>query len=309
VWVASDASEDRTDEILQGIEDPRFHFVRMERRGGKVRALNRLAQVANSDLLFFSDANSHIDRECLRRVVRHFADPRVGCVTGNSNARDERGASSGAEVYWGHELLIRHLENKFGSVLVCDGAIFGIRHSLYTPCLPDLANDLELPIRIGGAGFWLLHEPNAQVQEKDTDSPWEELSRRRRICAQGALGMWKLRDTLQGIRAWQFFSHKFMRWLCVIPLTLILASSMLLAQEYKLAMFLFSIQAVFWGLAVIGLMASTVTNSLPRYLSAPAYFLVSTIGAFWGVVDACSGRRFDIWESPSLSRGSEKAVS
>ena len=163
IWVASDASDDRTDEILDNLRDPRVHFVRMEQRGGKSRALNRLAQLAQGSLFFFSDANSHIDRACLRRVVRHFADARVGCVTGNSNtslAKDPH--SSGTEVYWGHESLIRHLENQFGSVLVCDGAIFCVRGALYQPCIPELANDLDLPLRIAHAGYWILHEPRAK---------------------------------------------------------------------------------------------------------------------------------------------------
>src|SRR6516225_8440165 len=41
VLVASDASDDRTDEILQGIKDPRLKLVRMEKRSGKGVALNR----------------------------------------------------------------------------------------------------------------------------------------------------------------------------------------------------------------------------------------------------------------------------
>ena len=307
VWVASDASDDRTDEVLRSIDHPRLHFERMERRGGKGRALNRLAQLAQGELLFFSDANSHIDAGCLRRVVRHFADDHVGCVTGNSNTHPPENGGSGVSVYWGHEMLIRHLENQFGSVLVCDGSIFCIRRSLYTPGQPEIANDLELPLRIGGAGYWLLHEPSAQVKEKDTDSPWEELSRRRRICAQGALGMWRLRTTLRGVRALQFLSHKFLRWLLAIPLSLVLLSSVLLS-DHKIFLVLFGAQVTLWCLAIMGLIASREGRAAPKSLSAPAYFLVSSVGAFLGVVDACAGRRFDVWESPSLSRGRESAA-
>lgn len=304
VWVASDASDDRTDEILRSVKDPRFHFVRMERRGGKNRALNRLAQLAQGDLLFFSDANAHIQAGCLRRVVRHFADQRVGCVTGDSNTRvEEAGMGAGAAVYWGHEMLIRRIENQFGSVLVCDGAIFSIRRSLYTPCIPELANDLELPLHIGRAGHWLLHEPGAQVQEKDTASPWEELARRRRICAQGALGMWKLRHTLRGVRAWQFFSHKFLRWLLAVPLSLVLVSSVLLAPHSQLFAWLLGGQVLFWGAALVGLAIGGINVAVPKALSAPVYLLVSSVGALLGVINACTGCRFDVWESPSLSRG------
>src|SRR6516164_3161604 len=66
VLVASDASEDRTDEILLGIEDSRLKPVRMEHRGGKCVALNHLAQLAQGELLFFTDANAHIPARCLK---------------------------------------------------------------------------------------------------------------------------------------------------------------------------------------------------------------------------------------------------
>src|SRR5712692_6466321 len=53
VLVASDASDDRTDELVARFRGPRVTLIRMERRGGKVRALNRLAEI-----VFFKDPAS-----------------------------------------------------------------------------------------------------------------------------------------------------------------------------------------------------------------------------------------------------------
>lgn len=86
VLVASDASEDRTDEIVQSICDPRLLFVRMPRRSGKIVALNHLAALAQGDVLFFTDANTSIGPLCVQKMVRHFADPKVGCVTDGKEA-------------------------------------------------------------------------------------------------------------------------------------------------------------------------------------------------------------------------------
>ena len=309
VLVASDASTDRTNAILAGIKNPRCRFIVMERRGGKSRALNRLAELAEGDLLFFSDANSHIDSDCLKRVVRHFADPKVGCVTGNSNRSEEGyqpGTSSGTSVYWGQEMLIRHIENQFGSVLVCDGALFCMRRSLYTPVFPELANDLELPLRIARAGYWVLHEPTAQVLEKDTSSPLEEFRRRRRICSQGVLGLWRLRSTLRGVRLWQFFSHKVMRWLILVPLLLLLISSLALARDPFFTALL-GAQLCFYAAGLIGFILIQGGCNPGRLFTIPLYILVGAVGAFVGVIDAMTGKRFDIWESPALSRGDEAA--
>ena len=133
--------------------------------------------------------------------------------------------------------------------------------------------------------------------EKDTNSPLEELSRRRRICAQGALGMWKLRHTLRGVRAWQFISHKCMRWLLAVPMSLLLLSSFLLAGRTTFAIF-FAAQVAFWSIGLIGLGWAGLGKKVPGIIRAPVYFFISILGAFLGVVEACFGSRFAVWESP-----------
>ncbi|MGH9865134.1 MAG: glycosyltransferase, partial [Candidatus Acidiferrales bacterium] len=204
VLVASDASEDRTDEILQRITDPRLKYLRIQQRAGKNEALNRLSALATGELLFFTDANSHVGPNCLRSMVRHFADPRVGCLTGIERNRSPEGSVEiGAMAYLEYEAVINNLESRLGSVLVCDGSNFCIRRTLFSPLQRDLANDLESPIRIGSKGFALLFEPMAWSLERSTSSIREEFNRRRRICGQGALGLWRLRGSLRGIRKWQ----------------------------------------------------------------------------------------------------------
>lgn len=305
VLVASDASEDRTDDILAGIRDPRVQWFRMERRGGKGRALNELARRASGDLLFFTDANAHVEPGSLRMAARHFADPRVGCVTGDSHSipeRDQAAIGDGASVYWGYESTLRILESGLGSVLVCDGAVFCMRRELYTPVSPDLANDLELPMLIGNSGHWILHEPRAVVWEHDTSSPSEEFARRRRICAQGALGMWRLRHTIRGLRGWQFLSHKALRWLTLVPMALMLAGTVLLDDNPVFGALL-ALQALFYFCAVMVALLHCAGRRAGRLLSVPFYILLGAWGALVGVVDACRGRRFDIWEIPTKSRG------
>jgi cellulose synthase/poly-beta-1,6-N-acetylglucosamine synthase-like glycosyltransferase len=311
ILVASDASDDRTDEIVKGIRDDRITLERIEIRGGKCRALNVLAQRARGELLFFTDANSHIGPDCLRYMVRHFSDERVGCVTGDSHPFEEKERASigdGASVYWGYESYLRRLESTLGSVLVCDGAIFCIRRELYIPLSSALANDLELPMLIGNLGYWVLHEPQAIVWEHDTSSPTEEFARRRRICAQGALGMWSLRSTMRGLRGWQFFSHKTLRWLTLIPMVLVFAGTVMLAETPAFALALI-VQILFYlCAAAVGLLHRSGV-SVGRLFSVPFYVVLGAWGALCGVWDACRQRRFDIWEIPMQSRGRGIALS
>ena len=307
--VASDASDDRTDEILKSIHDPRLKFIRLERRCGKGAALNRLAELAAGEILFFTDANTHVGADCLRKLVRHFADPRVGCVTGETvyGREHQPVIESGTGVYLGYESRVKQLESELGSVLACDGAIFSVRRSLYRPVLPDLANDLELPLRIGHAGYRVLLEPEARVMERETSSPWESFKQRRRISAQGMLAFWKLRHTLTGLRGWQFVSRKLLRWLTLIPLLLLLVSTAALAPSPLLAAFL-ALQGVFYLLALAGFLAALAGRTGSRLIAVPFFILLGSFSTLCGVIDACRGRRFAVWETPALSRGGENRI-
>jgi cellulose synthase/poly-beta-1,6-N-acetylglucosamine synthase-like glycosyltransferase len=304
--VASDASTDRTDAILSSIADSRLRWLRLERRTGKNGALNQLAQLATGDFLFFTDANSHIAADGLKKIVRHFADARVGCVTGwertmTDDAAEHAGASGGG-AYLRYESMINRLESQLGSVLVCDGSIFCIRRELFSAVQPDLANDLELPLRIGSAGYKLLYEPEVCSMEKATDSPLQEFTRRRRICGQGLLGMWRLRACLHGMRLWQFVSRKLLRWFSLVALAFIAAGTVMLSTSPEFRALLV-LQLLFSTMATFGWLQAWRKQPVSRVFALPFYFMLANVAAFTGVLETCFGRRFATWEIPSLSRG------
>lgn len=310
VLVASDASEDGTDEVVRSIKDSRVKLIRMLTRAGKNRALNDLARSASGEFLFFTDANAHISSDSLQRMIRHFADPKVGCVTGStSTAADleqERAIGKGAGVYWSYESLLQHLESKIGSVLVCDGAIFCLRASLFQPLMPEIANDLQTPADVASAGYWVIYEPKARAVEVDTSCPREELERRRRICGQGALGMLRMATKVHWLWRWQFLSHKLLRWLTLVPMLMIFAASIALIRN-PIFLAVGAIQVIFYLLALMGWALTRAKRRTPSYLSVPFYIVLGVAGALLGVIDTALGRRFAVWEIPALSRGQEGA--
>ena len=304
VLVGSDASTDGTDVAIQAVRDPRLKVIRNPQRAGKNITLNRLARQASGQLLFFTDANTHIDAQCLRVLVRHFADERVGCVTGmesNVTGSQSSAMTSGSNAYQGYESFIDTLESKLGSVLVCDGSVYCLRRELFTDLDPDLANDLEHPVRAGNAGAAILYEPKARSLERCSSSPWEEFARRRRIAAQGALALWRLRHNLHGLRMWQFVSRKLLRWLTVLPLAVALVTSFLLRHERLFSVFL-ALQAAFYATALVGVWQQAY-SCLRSILRLPFVFVLANIAVFVGTIDACRRRTFATWNIAKLSRG------
>jgi cellulose synthase/poly-beta-1,6-N-acetylglucosamine synthase-like glycosyltransferase len=305
VLVGSDASTDGTDEEVRSIRDSRLIFVRNPERAGKNITLNRLARLASGELLFFTDANTHIAAPCLKTLVRHFADSRVGCVTGmecNVTGPDASTITAGSNAYLQYESTIDKLESNLGSVLVCDGSLYCLRRDVFRELDPDLANDLEHPVRVGASGDAILYEPQARSLERCSSSSKEEFSRRRRIAAQGALGMWRLRHDLRGLRLWQFISRKLLRWLTPLPLAVAFITCFLMRQEH-LFVALLAAQILFYTMALLGMLQGDKSR-VNALLRVPFVFLLANIAVFVGVIDACRRKTFATWNIAELSRGS-----
>ena len=78
LWI-TDGSNDRTNDVSR---TGRKHRAYQPQREGKTAALNRGIRFVTTPLVVFTDANTHLNREALREIVRAFANPKVGCVAG-----------------------------------------------------------------------------------------------------------------------------------------------------------------------------------------------------------------------------------
>ncbi len=116
--------------------------------------------------------------------------------------------------------------------------------------------------------------------------------------------MFKLPGVFAGLRGWQFISHKLMRWLSLIPMMMLLYSSGKLAHQSVFFASALALQIVFYSLACFGLAMTVAGRPVSRFIAVPFYVLLGVIGAMMGVIESLAGKRFDIWEIPTLSRGS-----
>src|SRR5919106_5617422 len=113
VIVASDGSDDGTNELVASYTDRGLRLLEFS-RAGKTPALNAAASHATGDILVFSDANSMYPPDALRALIAPFADPAVGGVGGNQCYVAENGnrragghaASLGERLYWNYDRLL-----------------------------------------------------------------------------------------------------------------------------------------------------------------------------------------------------------
>jgi poly-beta-1,6-N-acetyl-D-glucosamine synthase len=296
--VVSDGSTDGTEAIVREFAGRGVELRSLRSRQGKVACLNQVLPGLRSELVVMSDANSMYERDSLRKLVRHFADPKVGCVCGQLGYVNPRGlpAGEGERLYWRYEGLIKRLESAIGSLLGANGAIYAYRRRLFRPVDPLMFCDDLIPIRIALGGSLTLYDPEARCTEQASDEG-VEMRRRRRHASFGLRSMLQVaREAVANRRPlvlYQCASHRILRWLGWFALVGILVSSPFLSEPWRSAALVG--QAVFYGAAGAGFLASRLgLKAAPLYL--PYYFLVLTLAGLLGVGAFLLRRDRPYWE-------------
>lgn len=97
MWV-TDGSDDGTPELLRN-EYPDVAVLHLPERKGKIAAMNRAVHFVKTPFIVFSDANTIIGPDSVRKIASLFVDPKVGCVSGEKRIMNEEkeAASSAGE--------------------------------------------------------------------------------------------------------------------------------------------------------------------------------------------------------------------
>jgi cellulose synthase/poly-beta-1,6-N-acetylglucosamine synthase-like glycosyltransferase len=218
IVVASDGSDDGTVEIARRYHG-RVRVLDFPIRRGKAATLNAAMQYLSGEIVLLSDANTSIESEALRHLVRWFADANVGAVCGRLVLTDPAGARNVDGLYWRCEVFLKKCESRLGALLGSNGAIYAIRRDLYVP-IPagTIVDDFVIPLlAMLRHGCSIIYESDAVGTEETPAQIRQEFRRRVRIGAGGFQAMVMLRALLNPLRGWiafTFFSHKVMRWLC-----------------------------------------------------------------------------------------------
>ncbi len=179
ILIASDASTDGTDEIVERVSarDPRVRLLRYP-RGGKLAAQNRAYKEAKGEVLAFSDSNATWAPDALRKLVRNFADPEVAYVCGR--LRLQRADGSNREgAYWRYELWVREQESRASSVTGGNGSICAVRAAEYIE--HRFGHDLGFPYKLVQRRRRAVYEPEALAFEKPSAEQEDEYRRKVRM--------------------------------------------------------------------------------------------------------------------------------
>ncbi len=252
VLVISDGSTDETNKIVSAWQNFGHRAVILPERRGKANALNQGIAEAQNEIICFTDARQEIAADGLKNLVENFADPSVGCASGELILRSDRktASSDGVGLYWRFEKHIRNLEGLTGSTVGATGAFYAVRKDLLFP-LPEgtILDDVYLPLQVVRQGKRVVFDPKAVAWDDFAPSPKQEFSRKVRTLAGNyqllQLAPWVL-TSANPLRI-QLICHRLLRLLVPFALLGVLVSTVWLRQGmYELVLVL---QIVLYALA------------------------------------------------------------
>jgi cellulose synthase/poly-beta-1,6-N-acetylglucosamine synthase-like glycosyltransferase len=306
--VVSDASDDRTDEIVRRYEARGVRLLRMAARAGKSAGLNTAVPACRGEVIVFSDANAMYDKTALRMIVRNFSDSGVGAVTGETRYAPAGGdaATRNESLYWRYEQWIKRLESRAGSLVGGDGALYAIRKALYNPLRPDDLSDFVNPLQIVMHGYRNIYEPDAFSVEDGAGSFAREYRRKVRIVNRAWRAMMRNRKVLNpfkyGVFAWECLSHKVLRWLVPVWLTAGLLLNIALIGSGPIFTITLAVQGAFYFLGACGAWLARRGRDGGVAL-VPYYFCMVNFASAHGIVDYLRGETYTTWTTPRATGG------
>ena len=308
ILVASDASDDGTDEIVDEYAGRGVRLVRAPERKGKENVQGLAVVAAKGDILVFTDAATILDPDAVRRLMANFADPTVGAVSTEDVIVDAHGNPTAEGLYVRYEMWVRRLEGRFHSLVGLSGSCFAIRKELCSDWSPVLASDFMGALRAARNGYRAIADSSALGRFVALVSNQAEARRKIRTFLRGITVLMANLDLLNPLRygrfAFQLASHKLLRFVVPFLLLTILVTSVFLSREPLYAA-IFGAQVGFYLLAG----AAGVVSPLQRSrIARTAYFFTMVQWAMlraWGKY--ALGQQQVTWE-PSRRQGTTPAA-
>jgi cellulose synthase/poly-beta-1,6-N-acetylglucosamine synthase-like glycosyltransferase len=303
MWV-TDGSNDCSNELLQTYEEVKLVY--SPERRGKAAAMQHGLKENKAEYVIFTDANTMLNKECIKEIVRLFMNPEVGCVSGEKRVaarKDGQIAAEGEGAYWKYESTLKRWDDRLYSAMGAAGELFAVRMSVYKEAPSNaLLDDFMISMLILKDGYKIAYTNKAYAAEYGSANMEEESKRKRRIAAGGLQSIWWLRSLMNPFKypvvSFQFISHRVLRWsitpfalLALIPLNV----ALVFMKSGTIYTIIWILQILFYFCAFLGYWMATKGRK-NKFLYIPYYFLFMNLNVFKGIGYLRSHKTSGTWE-------------
>jgi cellulose synthase/poly-beta-1,6-N-acetylglucosamine synthase-like glycosyltransferase len=232
-------------------------------------------------------------------LVAPFSDSSVGAVSGDLVIEVAPGVLAGVGLYWRFDKWLRRNESRLDSMVSVTGCIAAVRRELFTT-LPagTTLDDVYWPLRVGMAGYRVIHAERARAFDRLPERTRDEFRRKIRTLAGNYQLMSRMPEVLLPWRNrlwWQFISHRALR--LVVPWALLATLIITAVTPGSFYRFAYSIQVVFYVLGMAAFVPAVAERS--RLASGIASFLLLNTAAWVAFWVWASGRTAQSWTKVS----------
>lgn len=303
ILIVSDASSDRTDEIVRSYAPMGVELLRMPQRSGKTAVENAARERLRGDIVLNTDASIRVHPGVLKALVTRFSDPGVGVASGRdvSTGAGEGETNSGEGGYVDYEMTVRQLETRVHGIVGASGCLYAIRrelHGMHVP--PQLSRDFSSALNARRAGFRAVSVDDALCYVPRVPALRSEYPRKVRTITRGIQTLMHNRDLMNpfrhGVFAWMLISHKLCRWLVPWGIPLMVAGLLLLAvQGVVIAAGALVLALAGAALALTGWIWAG-RGRPPRLLALLAFIASANLATLHSWLRAMGGRMDPVWE-------------
>lgn len=300
----TDGSTDASAEIV-GRYKGTIDLMHSTERKGKIHAIHRAMDAVKSEIVIYTDANTFLNKEALKLIVRHYANPEVGAVSGEKRVMQDAvsDATAGEGFYWKYESTLKKWDSELYSVVGAAGELFSVRRSLYRHVESDtILDDFMISMLIAKQGYRIIYEPEAYASEQSSDNIKEELKRKVRIAAGGIQSIMRLLPLLNPFAypmlSFQYISHRVLRWTItpfLLFISFILNALICINEPEPLYVVILVLQILFYLMAWMGWLLEKRKIKV-KALFVPYYFCVMNYAVLAGINRYIAGSQSAVWE-------------
>jgi cellulose synthase/poly-beta-1,6-N-acetylglucosamine synthase-like glycosyltransferase len=302
ILILSDASTDRTDEIIRSFAARGVELLRMPARVGKTAMENSAIPHLRGEIIVNTDAAIRILPQSLKPLIRVFQDPTIGVASGRDVSVGDVTVegNQGESGYVGYEMWVRSLETRLGSIVGASGCFYAIRRDLHRHPLPEaLSRDFASALTAREHGYRAVSVDEAVCLVPRTASLEREYRRKIRTMARGLGTLWFKRSLLNPFRygafAWMLWSHKLIRWLVFLAAPLALGALALLGLRWPPALVLLVLVLIGIGIGVMA-MRTPEGRKPPRLLALCGFAVATHLAGFLAWWRFFEGKNLATWE-------------